>query len=156
INNGVTTVFDFGNDLEYIFPVRDAEKSGKEKDMPRFYLVGAAINRPGGNFSPSQGANAGTPAGPMPAGTPNGPEWARKRAQDMIAHGIDAVKVTSDNLTAEEVKAITDEAKKAGLKTIGHVTDVERYVSNGFDGVVHSWGMAASLLTPEDKARWGE
>src|SRR5262249_51929046 len=38
INNGVTTVFDFGNDLEYIFPVRDAEKSGKEKDMPRFYL----------------------------------------------------------------------------------------------------------------------
>src|ERR1700722_20411575 len=77
INNGIITVFDFGNDADYIFPVRDAERSGKEKDMPRLYVVGEAINRRGGNFSPSQGANAGTPAGPMPPGTPHGPEWAK-------------------------------------------------------------------------------
>src|SRR5471032_3311719 len=44
LNNGVTTVFDFGNDNDYIFPVRDAERSGTVKNIPRFFLVGAAIN----------------------------------------------------------------------------------------------------------------
>ena len=156
LNNGVTTIFDFGNDNDYIFPVRDAERSGKVKNIPRFFVVGQAINRPGGNFAPSQGANAGTPAGRAPAGSPQGPEWALNAAKDRISKGIDAVKVTSDNLTAEEVKAITDEAHKANLKVIGHTTDVYKYVGNGFDGVVHSWAVAATLMTPEDRKKWGE
>jgi hypothetical protein len=156
LNNGVTTIFDFGNDVDYIFPVRDAERSGKVKNIPRVFLVGAAINRPGGNYSPSQGANAGTPAAPAPAGTAMGPEWARSAAKDRISRGIDAVKVTSDNLTAEEMGAITDEAHKAHLKVIGHVTDVNKYVESGFDGVVHSWGVASTLMTPENKRKWGE
>src|SRR2546428_7737574 len=36
LNNGVTTIVDFGNDNDYIFPVRDAERTGKVKDIPRF------------------------------------------------------------------------------------------------------------------------
>jgi hypothetical protein len=156
VNNGVTTVFDFGNEPDYIFPVRDAERSGKVKNMPRLFVVGQNISRAGGNYTPSQGVNAGTPAAPAREDTPMGPEWARSTAKNRISTGIDAVKVTSDNLTAEEIKAITDEAHKANLKVIGHTTDVYRYVENGFDGVVHSWAVAASLMTPENKKKWGE
>jgi len=156
VNNGITTIFDFGNDPPYIFSVRDAERTGRVKGLPRFFVVGQNINRPGGNYAPSQGANAGTPAARAPAGAPSGVEWARNTAKARIALGIDAVKQTSDNLTGEEIKAITDEAHRVNLKVIGHTTDVYKYVENGFDGVVHSWAVAATLMSPENKKKWAE
>ena len=63
VNNGITTVFDFGNPGRPGFQSeRCVERSGKDKMMPRLFVVGDAINRPGGDFSPSFGTNTGTPA----------------------------------------------------------------------------------------------
>ena len=156
VNNGITTIFDFGNDVPWIFEVRDAERSGKVKYMPRIYLAGPRIARPGGNALPSFGVNAGTPAGPARPGAPQGPEWARNTVRAAIALGIDHVKVSSDNLTAEEIKVITDEAHAANLKVVGHVTDIHKYLDNGFDGVVHLWGVSMTLMTPENRKKFAE
>jgi imidazolonepropionase-like amidohydrolase len=153
LNNGVTTIFDLGNTADWILKVRDAEHAGGVAGVPHIFTAGAAINRPGGNFMPSFGANAGTPAENGPV---KGPEWARDAAKAMIAKGVDVIKVTSDNLTAEEIGAITDEAHKAHLVVLGHVTDVYRYVGNGFDGIAHMWGVSSTLMTPENRKKWAE
>ena len=61
LNHGITTVFDLGDDTDWILGVRQAERDGRVL-MPRIFVAGLAINRPGGNFAPSYGPDAGTPA----------------------------------------------------------------------------------------------
>lgn len=156
VNNGVTTIFGFGNDIPWIFEVRDAERSGEVIYMPRIYPGGVRIGRRGGSLLPSFNVSAGTPAAPARPDTPQGPEWAREAVREAISHGPDLIKVGSDNLTAEEIKTITDEAHRANLKVVGHAIDIHKYAENGFDGVAHMWGVSYTLMTPEDKKRFTE
>ena len=55
LNHGITTVFDLGDDTDWILGVRQAERDGRVQ-MPRIFVAGLAINRPGGNFAPSYGS----------------------------------------------------------------------------------------------------
>ena len=155
LNHGITTVFDLGDDNDWILGVRQAEREGRVL-MPRIFVAGLAINRPGGNFAPSYLADAGTPAPTKTEPGRSGPEWARAAARALIARGVDQIKVTSDNLTAEEISAIADEAHKANKVMLGHTTDIYTAVGNGYEGVTHLWGVSASLMTPENRKKFGE
>jgi imidazolonepropionase-like amidohydrolase len=155
LNHGITTVFDLGDDTNWILGVRQAERDGKVQ-MPRVFVAGLAINRPGGNFAPSYGPDAGTPASTKIDPSRSGPAWARAAAKALIDRGVDQIKVTSDNLTAEEISAIADEARKANRAMLGHTTDIYTSVGNGYDGVTHLWGVSVSLMTPENKKKFGE
>ena len=155
LNHGITTVFDLGDDTDWILGVRQAEREGKVQ-MPRIFVAGLAINRPGGNFAPSYLSDAGTPASTKIDSSRSGPVWARVAAQALISKGVDQIKVTSDNLTAEEISAIADEAHKANRAMLGHTTDIYTAVGNGYDGVTHLWGLSATLMTPENKKKFGE
>jgi imidazolonepropionase-like amidohydrolase len=155
LNHGITTVFDLGDDTDWILGVRQAEREGRVQ-MPRIFVAGLAINRPGGNFAPSYLSDAGTPATTKMDPSRNGPDWARAAAKALIAKGVDQIKVTSDNLTAEEISAIADEAHKANRTVLGHTTDIYTSVGNGYDGVTHLWGLSATLMTPENKKKFGD
>lgn len=155
LNHGITTVFDLGDDTDWILGVRQAEREGRVQ-MPRIFVAGLAINRPGGNFAPSYLSDAGTPAPTRIDPSRSGPAWARAAAKALIARGVDQIKVTSDNLTAEEISAIADEAHKANRAVLGHTTDLYTSVGNGYDGITHLWGLSATLMTPENKKKFGE
>jgi len=155
LNHGITTVFDLGDDTDWILGVRKAERDGKVL-MPRIFVAGLAINRPGGNFAPSYGPDAGTPSSTKLDPSRSGPAWARDAAKALIDKGVDQIKVTSDNLTAEEISAISDEARKANRVVLGHTTDIYTSVGNGYNGVTHLWGLSATLMTPENKKKFGE
>ncbi len=155
LNHGITTVFDLGDDTDWILGVRQAEREGRVK-MPRIFVAGLAINRPGGNFAPSYLSDAGTPASTKTDPSRVGPAWGRAAAKALIAKGVDQIKVTSDNLTAEEIAAIADEAHKANRTVLGHTTDIYTSVGNGYDGITHLWGLSATLMTPENKKKFGE
>ena len=155
LNHGITTVFDLGDDTDWILGVRQAERDGKVQ-MPRIFVAGLAINRPGGNFAPSYLSDAGAPASTKIDSSKSGPDWARAAAKALIARGVDQIKVTSDNLTAEEISAIADEARKANRVVLGHTTDLYTSVGNGYEGVTHLWGVSATLMTPENRKKFGE
>jgi imidazolonepropionase-like amidohydrolase len=155
LNHGITTVFDLGDDTDWILGVRQAERDGRVL-MPRIFVAGLAINRPGGNFAPSYGPDAGEPASTKIDPARYGPAWARAAAKALIARGVDQIKVTSDNLTAEEISAIADEAHQANRAMLGHTTDIYTSVGNGYDAVAHLWGLSATLMTPENKKKFGE
>jgi imidazolonepropionase-like amidohydrolase len=155
LNHGITTVFDLGDDTDWILSVRQAERDGKVL-MPRIFVAGLAITRPGGNFAPSYLADAGTPAPTTADPARSGPDWARAAAKALIARGVDQIKVTADNLTAEEIGAIADEARKANRAMLGHTTDIYTSVGNGYGAVTHLWGVSASLMTPENRKKFGE
>jgi imidazolonepropionase-like amidohydrolase len=155
LNHGITTVFDLGDDNDWILGVRQAERDGKVL-MPRIFVAGLAITRPGGNFAPSYLSDAGTPAPTSTDPARSGPDWARAAAKALIARGVDQIKVTADNLTAKEISAISDEARKANRVMLGHTTDIYTSVGNGYNGVTHLWGVSASLMTPENRQKFGE
>ncbi len=155
LNHGITTVFDLGDDTDWILGVRQTEREGRVK-MPRIFVAGLAINRPGGNFAPSYLSDAGTPASTKIDPSRLGPAWGRAAAKALIAKGVDQIKVTSDNLPADEIAAIADEAHKANRTVLGHTTDIYTSVGNGYDGITHLWGLSATLMTPENKKKFGE
>jgi imidazolonepropionase-like amidohydrolase len=155
LNHGITAVFDLGDDTNWILGVRQAERAGRVR-MPRIFVAGLAINRPGGNFAPSYGPDAGTPSSTKIDPARSGPAWARAAAKALIDKGVDHIKVTSDNLNADEISAIADEAHKSNKILLGHTTDLYTSIGNGFDGVTHLWGVSATLMSPENKKKFGE
>jgi imidazolonepropionase-like amidohydrolase len=73
-------------------------------------------------------------------------EEARAAAVKTIALGADIFKLYT-GLTGEQVKAITDEAHKKGVKVVGHTggnADLISRVTNGMDGVEHVHGFDPS------------
>lgn len=71
---------------------------------------------------------------------------ARAAAVKTLALGADIFKLYT-GLTGEQVKAITDEAHKKGVKVVGHTSgnaDLIARVGNGMDGVEHVHGFDPS------------
>jgi hypothetical protein len=75
----------------------------------------------------------------------NSPSDGRQAVRDIKAEGYDFVKIYSD-LNAETFLAIVDEARKQGLKTLGHIPDsqegfagrIEESLVPGFNMVAHA------------------
>lgn len=126
IANGVTTIFDLNSRVEN-FAQRNEIIKGKIIG-PRIALA-ALIN--GGNGS---GRIANTPSD------------GRQTVRIAKAEGYEFIKVYSE-LNVETFKAITDEAKKQGMKVVGHIPDafkgkIEEAFVPGFNLVAHAEELA--------------
>ncbi|KFF21541.1 amidohydrolase family protein [Chryseobacterium sp. JM1] len=124
--NGVTTIFDLNSRVEN-FAQRNEIIKGKIIG-PRMALA-ALIN--GGNGS---GRIANTPSD------------GRQTVRIAKAEGYEFIKVYSE-LNVETFKAIVDEAKKQGMKVVGHIPDAfkgrtEEAFVPGFDMVAHAEELA--------------
>ena len=133
INHGVTSTIDLGNPVDWINIMAEA----REKQMsfgPRIFPQGQSI---GGSLGPHQ----------WNATTADEARWA---ARQNIEAGAAILKVYS-SATLEMVRAVVEEADKAGLNVIGHggKTDAREAILAGVDGFAHGTGIAAATTPPE-------
>jgi hypothetical protein len=143
--HGITTVIDLGDKADWILGARGAEENGQLRG-PRIFTTGNIIDArsdsigfsftdAGGGYSPV--SYVGTAA------------EAAALTKELMAKGVDAIKVYQ-HLTGDELSAVTTEAHKVGLTVIGHSDDLYDSVNRGVDGITHLWGVAETLMSPED------
>lgn len=133
IHFGVTSTMDMGNVLDWIMALQEA----REKQMsfgPRIFPQGMAI---GGVLGPHEW-NAKTP------------EEARWAARQNIAAGVSFLKVYQE-ATPEMVKAVVEEAHRAGLNVHGHLrrSNAREAVLAGINAIAHESGVAAATTSPD-------
>jgi imidazolonepropionase-like amidohydrolase len=152
---GVTTVRDLGARGRVTLELRDAIAAGTVPG-PRVLACGRPITTPAGHCHFLGGVAQGLPA-------------VSRLAEQLVEQGVDAIKVmgtggnmtrTSDPLTAQfsadELRAIVQIARAAGLRVTVHARGVEgmrRAVEAGVDGIEHArmevapgeWGFDDSL-----------
>ena len=132
---GVTTIRDMGGENGFLVPYRDAIRAGRVL-APRLLLAGL-VDGPGpGAF------------GQLWAATP---DEGRAVVRKLKADGFEEVKIYQQ-LTADVVKAMADEAHKLGLTVTGHTPRGAREaVENGFDEIAHGSlpGPVGSAATSE-------
>jgi imidazolonepropionase-like amidohydrolase len=128
IANGVLLVRDMGMPNEYILKLRDDLNRGGTLG-PEMVAAGAMLD----------GAEPIIP--PIAIGIKT-PEEGRAAVRRQAAAGVDMIKVYS-KLDREVFLAIIDEARKSGLKVVGHVPDsiyIEDAVSAGLQSIEHFFG----------------
>jgi len=134
---GVTTVRDVGNELEFIEAVRDAVKSGRGLG-PQLLLAGIVDG-----------------SGPFAIGgveRVDSAADAKHWVSEYKKHGFDQMKIYS-SVTLENVKAICDEAHKAGMTCTGHIPNglnIYQGVQAGMDQVNHIQPALEALVKPPE------
>lgn len=140
IANGVTQVFDLGA-------------------MPDTFLQEADII--GGRVLGPRIIKAFMIDGPQPIvprgvshGVPN-PEAGRQAVRDAVDAGYQIIKVYS-LLDYDTYVAVVDEAKRQGLKVIGHIPgrqqgNTSKYFISGFEAVAHAEEFALQSKVPDEK-----
>lgn len=133
---GVTTFADACSRGDISFGVRDAIEAGHLL-APRMLVSGRMITITGGRAPIFDATEA------------DGPDEARKAARKEIMRGVDFIKVAANSLslpggavqfTMEELKAVTEEAHKVGLRVHSHAyhdEGVRNTIMAGVDVVVH-------------------
>ncbi|HZR33496.1 MAG TPA: amidohydrolase family protein [Terriglobales bacterium] len=135
---GVTTARDVMSPTDESIQLRDAINSGKEVG-PRLFVTGAFIARNCWMLSTYYCDKITTPE--------EGVALTRKR----IASGVDWVKAWM-GVTAEDLKAITEEAHKAGKKVATHGTndaEINAAVDAHVDSIEHTGGAASGPFSPQ-------
>lgn len=128
IANGVLLVRDMGMPNEYILKLRDELNHGATLG-PEMVAAGAMLD----------GAEPIIP--PIAIGIKT-PEEGRAAVRRQAAAGVDMIKAYS-KLDKEVFLAIVDEARKSGLKVVGHVPDsiyLEDATSAGLQSIEHFFG----------------
>lgn len=128
IANGVLLVRDMGMPNEYILKLRDELNHGATLG-PEMVAAGAMLD----------GAEPIIP--PIAIGIKT-PEEGRAAVRRQAAAGVDMIKAYS-KLDKEVFLAIVDEARKSGLKVVGHVPDsiyIEDAASAGLQSIEHFFG----------------
>lgn len=148
--HGVTTIFDLGNTTHWILAAKGAEQSGRLRG-PRIFTSGDVIDR---RRTRESGFGGGSHSSPHMAYVES-PAQARQVARSLMAKGADLLKVYQ-NLTWEELKAVTEEAHKVDVAVVGHTNNLWEAVKNGLDGVTHLWPVALSLMSPENLQAYEE
>ena len=135
--HGVAATISTGTDMgELGYQLRDE----RVPNAARILTVGKGLAWPGsGPFDPSRNDV------PYPVTTP---DEARAAVRDLAPHKPDFVKIwvddrngTQKKITPEIYQAAADEAKKQGLRSIGHVFDLEDakgMIKAGVEGFLHS------------------
>ena len=113
---GVTTVGDTNNYTDWIIGQRAALKSGQIKG-PRLFISGTASAGP-------EAEETGI------SHSLKTPDEARSYVRGLIARGVDMLKVDL-NLTLDQLRAITDEAARAGVPVVGHSQNIRKAVEIG-------------------------
>jgi imidazolonepropionase-like amidohydrolase len=144
LHYGVTTVYDTANPTEWMIAQRDAIKKGKIRG-PRMFVTGAIIDGPPERSDPT--TFAARAAYRVHTSTP---EEARSAARKLIEQGVDAIKVY-EGLSIDALKAVVDEAHKAGLEVVGHTQDAREATLVGMKFIEHAAPIAHS--TRRDPAK---
>jgi len=131
LQHGVTTVRDVGNNLERILELRRQSRSSDAKG-PRVFTCGPLIDGP----LPRHGTGIS-----VSVSTEN---EAREIARQLIARGVDCLKVY-EQLTPGLVRAIADEAQRAGMPVTAHLRDTPAAAAleAGVTGLEHALGFEA-------------
>ena len=78
-------------------------------------------------------------------------EEARKAVRDLVAQGVDGIKLF-ERLKPHVAKAAADEAHKLGRPVFGHSLDIFTAAANGYQSVEHSWSVVyTSIQDPKKK-----
>jgi imidazolonepropionase-like amidohydrolase len=141
---GVTTVYDTANPTEWMIAQRDAIKKGRIRG-PRMFVTGAIIDGPPERSDPT--TFAARAAYRVHTSTP---EEARAAARKLIEQGVDAIKVY-EGLSIDALKAVVEEAHKAGLEVVGHTQDAREATLVGMKFIEHAAPIAHS--TRRDSAK---
>ncbi|WP_285057543.1 amidohydrolase family protein [Pedobacter ginsengisoli] len=153
INSGYTTVRDLGNSgVNTDVALRDAINKGWLTG-PRMFVSTRALSPIGGQFTkmPADMRHAIIPKEYVEV---SGAEEARKAVKQAIYDGADCIKIiVNENrmvLNQEELNAIVDEAKKAGLKVAAHATNGDgpalMAVKAGVNSIEHGYTLSADVL----------
>ena len=130
LNHGVTSTMDMGNILDWIHVLAEAREK-QQSVGPRIFPQGMSISGTHGQHQ-------------WNARTPDEARWA---ARENIKAGAAFLKVYQ-HATPEIVKAVAEEADKAGLNLAGHLvaTDARTAVEAGLRLVAHGSGIAAATV----------
>ncbi len=120
---GVTSIIDNGSPTDWILAVRDAIAKGKIAG-PRIFASGDQL-----------GIRAEAPA--------RNPEEARSTVRNLIAKGVNKIAVTMTQ-TPDTVKAIVEEAEKAGLPISGYSMYPREAIEAGMGALEHGYPIAVA------------
>jgi len=130
LHYGVTTVADTHDPTEWSLAQRDAINSGRIKG-PRTFVSGErAANTREGN----------PPSIPLQT-----VEEARAYVRKLIALGVDVIKVDL-SLSYDQLRAVIDEANKAGLAVVGHSENIRKAAEAGLKYMEHTNTLAVAIL----------
>ena len=125
--NGVTTVKDVGNYVEWISVVSEEVEQGKVRG-PRIFYVGNGLDSP----PPKRDHFIGLES----------PQMAKQVVKLLHERGAVGIKVR-ERLTRELLRAITEEAHRLQIAVTGHIRRVNAYDAalDGIDGLEHASGI---------------
>jgi len=127
---GVTSVKDLENPTEWILAQREGVARGKIVG-PRMFASGSLL------------IARGARSHPIPVSTP---EEARRETKKLIECGVDVIKVHL-GVTADMIRAVAEEAHRAGLRVTGPIDLSARdAVLAGLDGVEHATGINRATI----------
>jgi imidazolonepropionase-like amidohydrolase len=135
LHYGVTTMADLNNDTDWILLQREAFNSGKSRG-PRMYVSGEALDGPTSVTNTDER---------VVVHSLKTPEEARAQVRSLAAKGVDMVK-TNYTLTFEQLAAIIDEAKKAGVPVVGHTRNMRKAAELGMKYMEHMNTVAWAVL----------
>jgi imidazolonepropionase-like amidohydrolase len=138
--NGVTTVRDVGNEIDFIPTIRDVVNAGKGVG-PRIYFAGIVD---------------GTERRTMGAVVADTPDEAIAIANRYHSLGALQIKIYS-SVKPEIVPIITQEAHRLGMTVTGHVPrgmDTLQAISAGMDQINHIQYVVQALLPPDQRSRF--
>lgn len=149
--HGVTSVFDLGDPTDWILAVREATAAGKIR-APRLYVSGNLID------GERKGPRASMGGGGLHRNRHNRirvetPQAGREAVRRHVERGVDFIKVYQD-LSLDQLAAITDEAHRAGLAVVGHTDEALEAARAGLDGITHLWGIGIACMSPEERQRY--
>src|SRR5262245_16212304 len=137
---GVTSARDLGGPLEPSINTRDRINAGKIPG-PTMYVSGPFIQH--APYPGTESYRWGV----------NGPDDARAKVRKLIEGKVDVIKlIDQDEMTMEEVRAVVDEAHKAGKPVVAHAhrpEEIRRGLAAGVDCFEHT-GLATAPEYPPD------
>lgn len=148
---GITTVRDVGNSgVNGDVALRDAIDRGWVMG-PRIIASTRALAAPGGQFMRLQSAAQNIIE--QEYVTIDGAQSARQAVRQALYDGANCIKVIVNgpaNVTAEELKAIVEQAHTSHVKVAAHATDEEAVriaVDAGVDSIEHGYSVSDDTLT---------
>lgn len=135
--NGVTTVKDVGNYVEWISVVSEEVEQGKVRG-PRIFYAGNGLDTP----PPKRDHFIGL----------ENPQMAKRVVQLLHEKGAVAIKVR-ERITPELLRAITEEAHRLHIPVTGHIRRTNAYEAAlaGIDGLEHASGIVQATADPAAK-----
>ncbi len=150
LNSGVTTIRNAGDPCNYDIEVKKEITEGKIVGS-RLICAGRSICVTGGH-------------GELMSHIVDGPWEARKAVRDCLRHGSDVIKILSTGgvtdakklgeagrpqMTTEEIKAVCDEAHRAGVKVMTHCESthgIKEALLGGVDSIEHGAKITKDLV----------